>query len=104
MATTIGNLDACSKKTSHKHLGPPAVSMIPPMAPPTPPGIPAPFVYLGSSSTASKTSTKLKIKGGDAVLEGKSQLKVDMPGNQPAQATTKKDLVTSKVNSKVVVG
>lgn len=103
MATTIGNLDAVSTKTGHKHLGPPAVSMIPPMAPPTPPGIPAPFVYLGKSSTAKSTSSKLKIKGGPAVLIGKSKLSVDMPGNQPAQATTKKDLVTSKVNSKVVI-
>jgi hypothetical protein len=72
------------------------------MAPPTPPGVPAPFVYMGGTSSAEGASTKVKIGGGDTVIPG-NKLAVDNPGNQPANPTPKKDMVTSVVNQKVLV-
>ena len=102
MPTTIQGRQAASKSSGHKHVGPPAMSNIPPMTPPKPDGVPAPFVYLGTTSTASGTAGKLKVGSGEAVIKG-SKLKVDMPGNQPSQPAPLHDLVTMQVNAKVVV-
>lgn len=102
MPTTITSLKVASKQSGHKHVGPPAMSNIPPMTPATPPGVPAPFVYLGSTSTAADTSSKLKVFGGEAVVKD-SKLDVDMPGNQPSQPAPIHDVVTMQVNAKVIV-
>ena len=102
MGTTIGGRDAASKGTSHQAVGPPAVSNIPPMAPPTPQGVPAPFPYMGDSSSASDTAPKLIIADGEALVEG-SKLDIQPPGNQPSQPAPIHDLVTQLVNDKLVV-
>jgi hypothetical protein len=85
--------------SSHTVLTPPAMSNIPPMAPPTPPGVPAPFPYAGHSGTAGGTASKLKIGGGEAMTEG-SSIDVDPPGNQPSQPAPIHDLVTMQVCAK----
>jgi hypothetical protein len=102
MPTTIGGRQGASKKSGHKHVGPPAVSNIPPMTPPKPDGVPAPFVYMGKTSTAGGTASKLHIGGGEAVIRG-SKLDVYKPGNQPSQPAPLHDLVTMMVNAKVLV-
>lgn len=103
MPTTIGGKQVATTASGHKHLGPPVMSNIPPMTPPKPDGIPAPFVYVGTTGTASGTSSKLVIGGGETVIDG-SELDVDQPGNQPSQPAPIHDLVTMKVNSKIPVG
>jgi len=103
MPTTIGGKQIATTASGHRHLGPPAVSNIPPMTPPKPDGVPAPFVYMGSTATASGASTKLVVGGGDTVVDG-NKLSVDMPGNQPSQPAPLHDLVTMMVNAKVPVG
>ncbi len=102
MATTIGKKDAAHKKSNHTSVGPPAVSNIPPMTPPKPDGVPAPFVYTGKSSSGKSTSSKLKIAKGEAVIED-STFSVDPPGNQPSQPAPIHDLVTMMVNKKILI-
>jgi hypothetical protein len=101
MATTKNKvLKLATTESSHTCITPPAISNIPPMTPPKPDGIPAPFPYFGQSSTGEKTGTKLKIAKGKALLKGKSLFKVDKPGNQPSQPAPLHDLVTMQVNAK----
>ena len=102
MATTIGGKDAVSTETGHTAVGPPVPSNIPPMAPPTPTGVPAPFPYIAKSSSATKTAAKVIIAGGAAVVEG-SEMDVEPLGNQPSQPAPLHDLVTMVVNKKFVV-
>lgn len=102
MPTTIGGRQVITTTSGHSFMGPPAVSNIPPMTPPKPDGVPAPFVYTGRSATGKDTSAKLKIGGGEAFIE-KSSVDVDPPGNQPSQPAPIHDLVTMQVNAKIFV-
>jgi hypothetical protein len=102
MPTTFGGKQAASKSSGHKCVGPPMVSNIPPMTPPKPDGVPAPFPYLGSSSTATDTASKVIVGGGELVVED-SKLEVDKPGNQASQPAPLHDLVTQMVNAKIVI-
>ena len=103
MGTTIGGRNAASTKTSHMTAGPPAVSMVPPMTPANPTGVPAPFPYVGQSSSATETAAKVNIAGGEALTEG-SVMDVMQPGNAASQPAPMHDLVTMLVNAKIVVG
>ena len=103
MPTTIDKVrSVASTTTQHISVSVPAVSMIPPMAPPTPTGVPAPFPYIGRSATAGKTSSKLKVAKGKTLIKG-SAMSVDPPGNQPSQPAPMHDVVTMQVNAKVHV-
>lgn len=102
MPTTIGGKQVITTKSSHQFVGPPAVSNIPPMTPPKPDGIPAPFPYIGQSSSGKKTSSKLVVGGGDSFIDG-SSVDIMPPGNQPSQPAPLHDLVTMQVNAKIHV-
>jgi hypothetical protein len=102
MPTTIGGMQVITTSSGHSFVGPPAVSNIPPMTPPKPDGVPSPFPYVGSSGTGKGTSSKLKIGGGEAFIDG-SYVSVDPPGNQPSQPAPIHDLVTMQVNAKIHV-
>lgn len=102
MPTTIGGKQVIATTSNHNFAGPPAVSNIPPMTPPKPDGVPAPFPYVGRSATGGKTSGKLKVGGGKAFVAG-SSVSVDPPGNQPSQPAPIHDLVTMQVNAKIYV-
>jgi len=102
MTTTQKGKQICTKASGHKNVGPPAMSMIPPMTPATPTGVPAPFVYMGTTATAHGTSSKLVIGGGETVVESTST-DVDPPGNQPSQPAPMHDLVSLVVNSKIAI-
>lgn len=103
MPTTIDKVRqiACTK-SGHTTVCPPVISNIPPMAPPTPPGVPAPFPYMGRSATAGDTSSKLKIMGGPTLVDG-SSMDVDPPGNQPSQPAPIHDVMTMQVKTKIYV-
>lgn len=101
MTTTIKGKQVATTASGHKHVGPPTPSNIPPMTPPKPDGVPAPFVFMATTGTASGTSSKLVIGGGETVVEG-SEMDIDMPGNQPSQPAPIHDLVSMEVNGKVV--
>ncbi|XXT15157.1 hypothetical protein WME94_33395 [Sorangium sp. So ce429] len=103
MPTTIGGKQVITTASNHSFVGPPAVSNIPPMTPPKPDGVPAPFPYTGRSATGKGTSRKLKVGGGQAFLKGKSYVSVDAPGNQASQPAPIHDLVTMQVNAKIYV-
>ncbi|MBK8259648.1 MAG: hypothetical protein IPK82_44200 [Polyangiaceae bacterium] len=102
MPTTVGGRQWITTSSNHTFAGPPAVSNIPPMTPPKPDGVPAPFPYIGRSATGKATSGKLKIGGGKAFRKG-SSVSVDPPGNQPSQPAPLHDLVTMMVNKKMFV-
>jgi hypothetical protein len=102
MSTTISGKQIATTKSGHTVVTPPAISNIPPMAPPTPPGVPAPFPYMGRSATAKKTSSKLKIGGGETLING-STIDVDPPGNQPSQPAPIHDIVTMQVKTKFYI-
>lgn len=102
MPTTITGRQVITTKSNHSFAGPPAVSNIPPMTPPKPDGVPAPFPYMGRSATGKDTSSKLKIGGGDTFIDG-SYIAVDPPGNQPSQPAPLHDLVTMQVNANIYV-
>jgi hypothetical protein len=101
MPTTVGGKELACTTSNHQAVSPPAMSNIPPMTPATPPGVPAPFPYMGRSNTASKTASKLKINGGEALITG-SEMSVDPPGNQPSQPAPLHDVVTMMVNQKII--
>lgn len=102
MPTTIGGKEIATDKSDHKAISPPAVSNIPPMTPPKPDGVPAPFPYMADTTSASQTASKLTVGGGKAVVEG-SALDVAQPGNQASQPAPLHDLVTQAVNKKCTV-
>jgi hypothetical protein len=102
MPTTIGGKQVITTSSSHSFVGPPAVSNIPPMTPPKPDGVPAPFPYTARSATGKGTSGKLKVGGGKAFVDG-SYVSIDPPGNQPSQPAPIHDLVTMQVNGKIFV-
>jgi hypothetical protein len=102
VTTTISGKKVATTASGHNHLGPPAMSNIPPMTPATPVGAPAPFVYKGETSNASDTSDKLVIGGGDTVISD-STLSIDPPGNQPSQPAPIHDVVTLLVNATILV-
>lgn len=99
MPTTVAMKQIATTKSPHTVVTPPTVSNIPPMTPPKPDGIPAPFPYMGRSATGKKTSSKLKIGGGKTVVIG-STLAVDPPGNMPSQPAPLHDLITMQVKKK----
>jgi|SRR5579859_4059310 len=99
MSTTIGTKRIATSTSGHKGVGPPAMSNIPPMAPPTPVGVPAPFPYLCTSNTGDGCSTKLNIASGDT-LTTECTMDVDAPGNQPSQPAPIHDVVTMMVRQK----
>jgi hypothetical protein len=100
MATTIGGKRVATTSSNHQAIFPPTPSNIPPMAPPTPQGVPAPFPHKGNTGTASGASSKLKVGGGKAVVEG-NEFDVDPPGNNPSQPAPIHDLVTGVINKKI---
>lgn len=102
MPTVITGRQIATTKSPHGVVTPPAISNIPPMAPPTPPGVPAPFPYLCRSKTGKKTSSKLKIAKGETLING-STMDVDPPGNQPSQPAPIHDIVTMQVKTKFYV-
>jgi len=94
VSTTIKGANVASKGSGHTAPGPaPVPSMILPMAPPTPTGVPAPFLYVAQSKTASPTSDKLTANGGP-VLTIASVMQIENPGNMVADKTLLKDLVS----------
>lgn len=93
MATTLTGKNVATDKSGHTAPGPPAVSMIPPVAPPTPTGVPSPFLYVAKSSTAKGTSSNF-IAGGGKVLTKGSYMDIETPGNQPSGTLPIKDLVS----------
>jgi hypothetical protein len=98
--TTISGRQIAATSSMHMVTTPPAISNIPPMTPPKPDGIPAPFPYMGRSATGGKTSSKLKISGGKTLTNG-SSMDVDPPGNMPSQPAPLHDLVTMMVKKKI---
>src|SRR5262245_6673765 len=82
--TTIGHKEVATKGSSHTATAPPETSLGPPVTPAGP--TPTPFVCLAKSSTASGTSSALKVKGDEVVTEA-SAMDVEKPGNQPSQGT-----------------
>lgn len=103
MPTTIGGRAVATTKSGHITLFVPVPSNIPPMPPPKPDGIPAPFPHTAKSDSADSPSTKLVIGGGNTVVKG-NQLDVMPPGNKPSQPAPVHDYMTGKVNQKVTVG
>jgi RHS repeat-associated protein len=99
MGTTIGGKDVATTGSGHVSPGPPATSMIPP----TPPAglVPAPFPYVASSSSATKTSDKLTVGGKPVLVEG-SVMDVERPGNQPAAPPGTGDILTHAICGKAV--
>jgi len=84
MPTTIGGKESATTGSGHVSPGPPATSMVPPTPPAGP--VPAVFVYVARSATATDTSSKLKV-GGHPVLVVESAMNVEQPGNQPSRPT-----------------
>src|SRR5262249_45615638 len=91
MGTTIGGKDVATTGSGHVSPGPLATSLIPP----TPPAglVPAPFVYVAESKSATQTSDKLTVGGHPVLVEG-SAMDVERPGNQPAAPPGTGDVVT----------
>jgi RHS repeat-associated protein len=73
------------------------------MVPPTPPAgpVPAPFVYVARSRTATNTQALLHV-GGAEVLVVNSVMQIDQPGNLPSTSTGG-DVVTHATNGNAVV-
>jgi RHS repeat-associated protein len=97
MSTNVGKKNIAHEGSGHGVVGPPAVSLVTPPAPP----VPTPFVYVAKASSAKKTKSKLKI-GGKAVLVKGSTMSLEPPANQPAQ-TAGGDVVTHAVKNIAVM-
>lgn len=102
MPTTVGKKQVATTSSSHQAIFPPTPSNIPPMTPPKPDGVPAPFPHKGTTATASGTASKLKIGGGETVVDG-NELDVDPPANNPSNPAPVHDLTTAKINKKIQV-
>ncbi|MCC6556959.1 MAG: RHS repeat protein [Polyangiaceae bacterium] len=97
MSSTIAIRDIATTGSDHVAPGPaPATSL----APPTPPAgpVPAPFLYIARSSTATGTASKLSV-GGSPALVVESAMKIEQPGNITCQPTGG-DVVTHMVDAK----
>jgi hypothetical protein len=92
-------LTIATTKSTHMLTTPPNISNIPPMAPPTPVGVPAPFPYMSRSAMAKKTSTKLIIGRGETLIVT-SSLDLLPPANQPSQPAPIHDVITMMVKQK----
>ncbi len=103
MPTSVGGKEVATTASSHQAIFPPEPSNIPPMTPPKPDGVPAPFPHKGTTATASGTSDKLKIGGGETVVEG-NEMDVDPPGNNPSNPAPMHDLITMVINKKISIG
>jgi RHS repeat-associated protein len=99
MGTTLGGKpgkEIATTGSGHVSPGPPATSMLPP----TPAGpVPAVFVYVAESSSATQTSDKLTVGGKPVLVEG-SAMDIQKPGNQPAAPPGTGDVVTHAVCGK----
>lgn len=97
MATTIDGREVATTGSDHIAPGPaPAMSLNPPTPPAGP--VPAPFLYLARSSTATGTTSKLTV-GGSPALVVESAMSIERPGNLTSQPTGG-DIVTHVVNAK----
>ncbi|MGR3890052.1 PAAR-like domain-containing protein [Pseudomonas sp. 1152_12] len=77
----------------------PDVCFTPPVAPPTPLGVPIPYPNTGLAKDTTKGTRTVKISGKEVMLKDQSYFKTsygDEPGNAP-----KKGIVTSKIKGKV---
>jgi RHS repeat-associated protein len=81
MSTNVGKKNIAHKGSGHGVVGPPAMSLVTPPAPPAP----TPFVYSARGSNASKTRKKYRVSGKEVLVEG-STMSLDPPANQPAQS------------------
>ncbi|MGK3986473.1 DUF6531 domain-containing protein [Sorangium sp. So ce136] len=97
MSTLITSLDVATTSSGHVAPGPaPAISLVPPTPPAGP--VPAPFLYIARSSTATGTASKLTV-GGSPALVVESAMTIEKPGNITSQPTGG-DVVTHMVNAK----
>ncbi|MFO0547056.1 MAG: DUF6531 domain-containing protein [Polyangiaceae bacterium] len=81
MSSNVGKKNVAHKGSGHGVVGPPAMSLVTPPAPPAP----TPFVYSARSANASKTKKKYLIAGSELLVKG-STMSLDPPANQPAQS------------------
>jgi hypothetical protein len=100
MPTTKGGKQIATTGTPHMAVCPPCVSLNPPTPPAGP--VPVPYPYMAKSSSAGKTSDKLKV-GGKPVLVTGSSVNLEPPANQPSQPTGG-DVVTHAVKRVGTVG
>ena len=102
MPTGFSGRQPRTTTSQHMVIVPPVPSNVPPMAPPTPTGVPVPFPHMGRMSSADSPSTKLKVAKGKTVVIGN---KVDClpPANNPSQPAPLHDLTTMKVNRKIAI-
>ncbi|MEZ4373767.1 MAG: hypothetical protein AB7K71_12780 [Polyangiaceae bacterium] len=100
MATTFSKRKALTSKTSPPFIAPPTPSNIPPMPPPKPDGVPAPFPHTAKPSSVDGASTKLLIGGGKTIVPG-TKYDIDPPGNNPSNPAPVHDLTTGKINKKM---
>ncbi|MFO0554599.1 MAG: DUF6531 domain-containing protein [Polyangiaceae bacterium] len=82
MSTNVGKKNIAHKGSGHGVVGPPAMSLVSPPAPPAP----TPFVYSAQASNAKKTKKKFIIGGKEVMVKG-STMSLDPPANQPSQPT-----------------
>ena len=81
MPSNIGKKNIAHKGSGHGVVGPGAMSLLTPPAPPAP----TPFIYTAQASNASDTAAKLEVGSKQVLVEG-SIMSLDPPANQPAQA------------------
>ncbi|WP_437621378.1 DUF6531 domain-containing protein [Sorangium sp. So ce1151] len=81
MSTNVGKKNIAHKGSGHGVVGPPAMSLVTPPAPPAP----TPFVYSARASNAKKTKKKYIVAGSEVLVKG-STMSLDPPANQPAQS------------------
>lgn len=79
MASTTGKKNIATKKSGHKSVTPPAVSLNPPPNAPTP----GPYPYNGGTNSAKKTKSSSKFGGSPSVVKG-SEFSVMPPANTPS--------------------
>src|SRR5512145_2565049 len=101
MPTTMNKvLAVVTTKSNHMVTSPPCISNIPPMAPPTPVGVAAPFPYMTRSNMLKKGSTKLIIGRGETLKKHCSYYELMPPANQPSQPAPLHDVMTMQVKAK----
>lgn len=102
---TIENkvLAIVTTKSNHMVMSPPCISNIPPMAPPTPVGVPAPFPYVSRSNMLKSGSTKLIIGKGETMKKKSSYFQLMPPANQLSQPAPIHDIITMMVKQKAYI-